>query len=149
MSIYIEDYSDKSFVVRGDTKPHKDKIMQLGGKWVNNLTDKKTQEKFGAWIFWSAKREAVSNMIKELSNPLPPPPPPKLTRSVAAETLSPNVEHLEKMLYDLINMIKEEKLIADDKIDSTEMGKWFAEKHLKYQQEEDGYDYGKTPKRLL
>lgn len=147
MSIYIEDYTAKSFVVRGDTKPHKDKIMQLGGKWVNNLTDKKKDEKFGAWIFWSAKRDEVSNMIKELSNPLPP---PKLTRSTAGETLHPNVEHLEKMLYDLIQIIKTEKLIADDKIDSTEMGKWFEKKHLEYQEEEeDGYNYEKTPKRLL
>ena len=41
----VEDYSEKSIVVRGDTKEHKDALKQLGGKWNSRLRD-------GAgWIF--------------------------------------------------------------------------------------------------
>jgi hypothetical protein len=31
--IYIEDYSEKSFVVRGETQQVKDKLKIMGGKW--------------------------------------------------------------------------------------------------------------------
>lgn len=61
--IYIEEYSAKSFVVRGDTQPHKDNLKALGGKWGSNFTDKNSGEKFGAWLFWTAKKEEVKNWI--------------------------------------------------------------------------------------
>lgn len=35
----VEDYSEKCIVVRGDTKPHKDQLKQLGGKWNSRLRD--------------------------------------------------------------------------------------------------------------
>ena len=41
----INEYSEKAFVVRGDTKPYKDQLLNRGGKWNPNL-------KGGAgWIF--------------------------------------------------------------------------------------------------
>ena len=63
--IYIEDYSTKSFVVRGDTTPIKENMKALGGKWNSNLTNKSTGEKFGAWLFWSDKRTEVSQWIEK------------------------------------------------------------------------------------
>jgi hypothetical protein len=36
-SIYFEDYSENSFVIYGETKPYKDEIKNLGGKWNSNL----------------------------------------------------------------------------------------------------------------
>jgi hypothetical protein len=54
--VKIESYSDKSLVVRGDTKPHKDDFKAMKGKWNSSLTDKITGEKFGGWIF-PAKQE--------------------------------------------------------------------------------------------
>ena len=47
--IYIYDYTAKSFVIRGDTQPHKDSIKAMGGKWGSNYTDKESGEKFGGW----------------------------------------------------------------------------------------------------
>ncbi len=63
--IYIEEYSEKSFVVRGDTRPYRDSLKALGGKWANRLTDKNNGEKFGAWLFWSAKLPEVNTWIKK------------------------------------------------------------------------------------
>jgi hypothetical protein len=62
--ICIQDYSAKSFVVRGETRDYKDSLKSLGGKWNASLTDKETGEKFGAWIFWSDKRQEIEEWIK-------------------------------------------------------------------------------------
>ena len=63
-NISIEVYSDKSFVVRGETIPYKESLKSMGGKWNSSLTDKKTGEKFGAWLFWSDKRHEVGEWFK-------------------------------------------------------------------------------------
>lgn len=56
-NLTIENYSDKSFVVRGETKPHKDKLKELQGKWNGNLTGG------GGWIFSNKHREAVEKFV--------------------------------------------------------------------------------------
>jgi hypothetical protein len=65
MSIFIEDYTPKSFVVRGDTRESKDSLKALGGKWNSSLTDKDSGDKFGAWLFWSDKRKDLDSWIKK------------------------------------------------------------------------------------
>jgi F0F1-type ATP synthase membrane subunit b/b' len=63
-NIYIENYSEKCIVVRGDdTIKYKDKLKELGGKWNPNLTDEKTDNKFGGWIFSKKKKENLCNFI--------------------------------------------------------------------------------------
>ena len=64
-TVYIEVYSDKSFVVRGDTRPHRESLKAMGGKWANRLTDKESGEKFGAWLFWTKKRPELDGWVKE------------------------------------------------------------------------------------
>lgn len=56
--IFIEDYSDKSFVVRGETKEHKDALKTLGGKWNANLKGS------GGWIFSKARKEDVERYLE-------------------------------------------------------------------------------------
>jgi len=63
-TVYIEVYSDKSFVVRGDTRPHRESLKAMGGKWANRLTDKESGEKFGAWLFWTKKRPELDEWVK-------------------------------------------------------------------------------------
>ena len=63
--IYIEEYSPKSFVVRGGTKQHKDSLLALGGKWNSSLTDKQSGDKFGAWLFWGEKRKEITEWIEK------------------------------------------------------------------------------------
>lgn len=64
-AIFIEEYSSKSFVVRGETRIYKDSLKNLGGKWNSSLTDKKSGEKFGAWLFWSDKRSDIDNWFSK------------------------------------------------------------------------------------
>jgi len=54
------EYSEKSFVIRGDTKKYKDTLKELGGKWNSNLKD-------GAgWIFPNTKRNDVDEWLSHL-----------------------------------------------------------------------------------
>jgi hypothetical protein len=62
-NIYIEDYTTKSFVVRGETRDYKDSIKSIGGKWNSSLTDRESGDKFGAWLFWNDKRVDVQKWI--------------------------------------------------------------------------------------
>jgi len=58
-NIFIEKYSDKSFVIRGETTEYKDIIKSMGGKWNSRLKEQNNQEKFGAWLFWNDKRSEI------------------------------------------------------------------------------------------
>ena len=61
MSLLIEQYSDKSFVVLGDSKPIKDQLKQLGGIWNSHLKDNKM-----GWIFALNKRDAVQQLLDQI-----------------------------------------------------------------------------------
>ena len=53
-SIRIQNYSDKSFVVYGDTKEFKEVLKKLGGKWNRNLSGGP------GWIFPNNYRDDVN-----------------------------------------------------------------------------------------
>jgi hypothetical protein len=56
----IVDYTEKSFVLCGDTKIHKNILMEMGGKWNPNL-------KVGAgWIFSNKKKDCVLEWINTI-----------------------------------------------------------------------------------
>ena len=55
----ITDYTEKSILLKGDTKPHKEKIKELGGKYNPTL---------GGWIFSKKKKEEVQTWIVSLGN---------------------------------------------------------------------------------
>ena len=65
-NIYIENYSEKSFVLRGDTQDLKEEIKKLGGKWSIGFTDKKNGEKFSAWLFFMNKKPDIEKWLNEL-----------------------------------------------------------------------------------
>lgn len=55
--VILESYSEKSFVLRGDTRTYKEDIKKLGGKWSPKLQD-------GAgWIFPKTKQDIVGKWI--------------------------------------------------------------------------------------
>ena len=56
--IYLENYSEKSFVILGDTKPHKEHLKKLGGKWNSRLKDGKM-----GWVFTMSKKELIEKYI--------------------------------------------------------------------------------------
>lgn len=51
--ITLEDYSEKAVAIFGDTKPHKDNLSKLGGKFNSNLRGR------SGWIFSKAKSADV------------------------------------------------------------------------------------------
>ena len=69
-SLQIVSYTDKSFVVIGDTKTHKDSLKNLGGKWNGSLTNKETGEKFMGWIFYSSKKREIQSWIDTGCKPI-------------------------------------------------------------------------------
>ena len=60
-------YSEKSFVVFGDTKAIKGKLKELGGKYNRNLVDPRTGDKSPGWVFSHKKHTLVA---QELSTPI-------------------------------------------------------------------------------
>jgi hypothetical protein len=70
--ICIQEYTQKSFIVRGDTRSYKESLKAMGGKWNTSLTDKDSGDKFGAWLFWNDKRKEIDTWIRngcpEISN---------------------------------------------------------------------------------
>jgi len=54
----IESYTDKSFIIIGNTRPYKDKIKELGGTWNAKLREGKK-----AWVFPETKRKDIQEWI--------------------------------------------------------------------------------------
>lgn len=57
--IYYENYSEKSIVVLGETKPHKDALKSMGGRFNGRLRDGKV-----GWIFSKKSEEAVKDYVE-------------------------------------------------------------------------------------
>ena len=56
-AVHFEDYTQKSFVVVGDTLSWKDQLRDSGGKWI------KTKSGFSAWCFSKRKLVTVAKII--------------------------------------------------------------------------------------
>lgn len=65
-SITVEQYTEKSIVVRGNTIPYKNKLLSLGGKWNKMLRGGE------GWIFPLTKKSTVEQALSE---------PPTMTQS--------------------------------------------------------------------
>ena len=66
--ITLEPYSEKSFVVRGDTFDHKDKLAELGGKWNKFLRDKQTTLFFVLGSLVTVKNSMFKNFLYYKTN---------------------------------------------------------------------------------
>lgn len=61
--VYIHDYSEKSFAVFGNTKPIKDRLKELGGKFNPHLHPFGAESGVPGWIFPLKARAAVERII--------------------------------------------------------------------------------------
>lgn len=126
-SVYIEEYSAKSFVVRGDTQQYKDTLKNMGGKWGNSFTDKNSGEKFGAWLFWSAKRNELEEWLRNGMNTVTK----KIVETTVKNTLksSDNVfkrlEQLESMIVDVVDVLESIDNKKTQKLKKTEFYLWY------------------------
>lgn len=127
LSVYIEDYSPKSFVVRGDTQQYKDTLKNMGGKWGNSFTDKNSGEKFGAWLFWSAKRTEVEEWIKNGMNTMTK----KIVETTikntpkSSDNISKRLEQLESIIIDVVEVIESIDNKKTQKLKKTEFYMWY------------------------
>lgn len=55
--VWLEDYSDKAFIVRGDTLEHKDQLKEAGGRWIS------CRDKSKAWMFSKRHVEEVAEVL--------------------------------------------------------------------------------------
>ncbi len=65
--VTIINYSDKAIALTGETKPIREQLKNLGGKFNPYLTNKETGAKFAGWIFSKTKQAQVESLI---NNPL-------------------------------------------------------------------------------
>jgi hypothetical protein len=59
MSISFKKYTEKSILVEGDTKPWKENIKAVGGKWNKALQ---------GWIFPSSKLSAIEKLVTSINS---------------------------------------------------------------------------------
>lgn len=59
MNIEIVDYNEKSILIKGDTKPLKEKLKELGGRYNPTL---------GGWIFSKKKKEEIQKSLASFNN---------------------------------------------------------------------------------
>ena len=62
--VRIIQYTEKAFVVVGDTKKHHTKLKSMGGKWNVSLTYKETCEKFMGWVFSNTRKDKIRAWIE-------------------------------------------------------------------------------------
>lgn len=143
-NITITDYSEKSFVVRGDSQPHKDALKNLGGKWNTRLRDEP------GWIFPMTKKAEVqkwqqTGTISEIGSRVAFYENEAKTGSSSSDRIifselrkmRETIDRLEKLVITLT-----EKLLDEEKNEEREI--------LVLADSEDDYEEEKVPsKRLL
>lgn len=62
--IYVQEYTPKSLVVRGNTKVYKDQLKQMGGKYNSRLRDDESSSGVSpGWIFAKNKRDLIDSFL--------------------------------------------------------------------------------------
>jgi len=137
-NITIEDYSEKAFVVKGDTKEYKDSLRELGGKYNSNLRD-------GAgWIFPKTKKSAVEawkNSGKHLPRTDAPIP-------VSSVTYTPQSLPVQVDQNDVLNEILKEMKKLSSRLERVEQILATRNQTKSYADEEDISD-GDTPRNFV
>lgn len=147
-NIQCQKYTEKSIVVRGETRDFKESLKALGGKWNSKLTDKSTQETFGGWIFPISKTPEVEKWMSNKVTVLPS----QSLKSVAHNGNFDRISQVETMLVEVIKELQKLDKSFVDKINHTEFYKTFVNKHkVDYEEfeEESDEETGPPPKRLL
>lgn len=118
-SIQIVSYTDKSFVVIGDTKTHKDSLKNLGGKWNGSLTNKETGEKFMGWIFYASKKKEIQSWIDTGCKPISVPTQREIQREIQRDQMETSREIQSESKREIIQESKGE-IVSQNKIQQLE-----------------------------
>ena len=104
--MYCATYTEKSIVVRGETRDHKEELKSLGGKWNAKLTDKSTQEQFGGWIFPTTKQEQVKKWLASVGKSVVPTSTPQITPRATHKSSDSTLERIEMGIQRIEGIIK-------------------------------------------
>jgi len=66
LNIQMKEYSDKSLIIYGDTKPYKDLLKELKGRYNSNL--RVDGEKVSGWIFSKKHKEKLEKLISHVTS---------------------------------------------------------------------------------
>ncbi len=91
----LEDYTEKCIVVRGDTKTHAQKLLELGGKHNDRL-----KRGGPGWIFPMTKKDVVQKFMRTAGNS---------GRIPKQESVVLTVEEYKKLLGRIDTLEKEHK----------------------------------------
>lgn len=64
--LFVRDYSTKSFIVGGNTRPHKEILKSLGGRFNKYL--KVDGETISAWVYSNKEKEKVVEVVTRLNS---------------------------------------------------------------------------------
>lgn len=114
-SISIEKYSERSFVVRGDTKPVKDALIEIGGKYNPHLRggpgwifSEKLRENVQSWID-SNTPKSYSSVVNTKPNTNPNTNPNTTTSTTSSsdlKTVTKRLDQQEQMLKNIQQMLE-------------------------------------------
>jgi hypothetical protein len=85
----LSTYTDKSFVISGNTKEYRTILKEMGGKWNSNLSCG------SGWIFTNSKRNELETWLKSIEKD----PPVKPTTIVSTEVLVKDFADYIRPLY--------------------------------------------------
>lgn len=91
MSIYIEPYNERSFVVRGPTKPYKQALKILKGRWNPSLKGGE------GWLFSNCYETKVREYLQTLQT----------------QSLIENIPELNKLQNAIVDLEKLDKAIVE------------------------------------
>lgn len=128
----LSNYSDKSFVISGNTKEYKEELKEMGGKWNSKLTCG------SGWIFSLTKKKELEDWLEKKNQeggvgtttavaPIPKVVTLKKNEDTSVSLLSNFVEYLKphyknnKKLMDILvdfSMLKLNRQKLDDDLDT-------------------------------
>lgn len=112
--IYIENYSERSIVVLGDTKLHKDALKSMGGKFNSRLKDNKV-----GWVFPKTFEQQVKDYVSSGKITVKV-KPNSSNSSVDQKRLEEKIDNLDKKLDVVMSLLKQ---IIGKPIESNNSGK--------------------------
>ena len=95
-SLLIVDYSDKGIVLTGDTKPIKEEIKALGGKFSSHFDTSKVPSGIG-WIFPKTKLAEVEKLVAKYSAKEEKSQPDKTLQMLELQLLEDNLSGYTKL----------------------------------------------------
>ncbi len=81
----IEPYTEKSFIVRGETKPYRTPLKMMKGKWINKPRDNREP----GWMFGNYGRPEVEAYVQSVNNGTAKPPPTYQVQTVSWSIFKP------------------------------------------------------------